>query len=260
MHSCLYEGTLRHRRRMPRPHVFRYRLYMSYLDLAELGSVFAGRWLWSTRGRNLVWLRRADYLGDPTVPLEEAVRARVESATGRRPCGAVRMLTHLRAWGWCFNPLTVYYCFDAGGALEAIVAEITNTPWGERRSHVLVPDPAAAAPGIHVRFAKDFHVSPFMPMEMDYDWHFGVPGERLGICMRNERAGRPVFDASLSLRRREISARTLAAALLRYPLMTARVSAAIYWQALRLWLKGVPFHVHPARRRGTPPSTTEAIP
>ncbi len=260
MHSCLYVGTLRHRRLLPRPHAFRYRLYMTYVDLAELDSVFAGRWLWSARGRNLSWLRRADYLGDPAVPLEEAVRARVAEVTGRRPTGAVRMLAHLRSFGWCFNPLTVYYCFDAAGALEAIVAEITNTPWGERRSHVLVPAAASPTPGVHARFRKDFHVSPFMEMQLDYDWHFGVPGERLEVCMRNERDGRLLFDAQLSLRRRAISGPSLAAALLRHPLMSVRVSAGIYWQALRLWLKGVPLHAHPGRRDAPDPPRTEAIP
>jgi uncharacterized protein len=257
MHSCVYLGSLTHRRLMPRVHAFRYRLLMLYLDLDELGSVFQGRWLWSIGRPNVAWLRRADYLGEPGVPLEEAVRRRVAEATGHRPTGAIRMLTHLRMFGHCFNPLTVYYCFDAAGRPEALVAEITNTPWNERHSYVLTaaagegtaPPACSPRPGeLRARFAKAFHVSPFMDMDMEYLWRFGAPDDDLEVYMSNRKSGRTIFDAHLELRRKEIGAAALARALLHWPPMTLKVHAGIYWQALRLWLKRVPVYAHPRAR------------
>jgi uncharacterized protein len=252
MHSALYTGRLRHRRFSPRKHRFSYRLFMMYVDLAELDEVFRGRWLWSVRRPALAWLRRADYLGDPAVPLDLAVRERVAVHTGVRPTGPIRMLTHLRYFGVGFNPVTFYYCFDAAGTrVESIVAEITNTPWNERHAYVLTEAEAQRdARVLRYRFAKEFHVSPFMPMEMNYDWRFGTPGQHLHVNMQSYRHGERVFDATLQLSRREISATALAQVLLTFPGMTARVLAGIYTQALRLWLKRIPFHAHPSR---TPP-------
>lgn len=249
MHSALYTGRLEHRRFAPRRHAFSYRVCLAWLDLAELDTVFQGRWFWSTHRPALAWLRRADYLGDPTVPLDEAVRQRVAAEGLPRPRGPIRMLTHLRSFGHCFNPVTFYYCHDATGTrIETIVAEITNTPWRERHSYVL-PAPAGAAPGqpLSFGFGKDFHVSPFMPMDIAYAWHFSIPGERLAVHMENRRADQRMFTATLNLRRREIGGRALAGALLRFPFATVRVLGAIYWQALRLWVKRVPFHPHPHR-------------
>jgi DUF1365 family protein len=247
MHSALYIGRLRHRRLAPRPHAFSYAIYMVWLDLAELDSVFRGRWFWSTRRRALAWFRRSDYLGDPAISLDEAVRTRVTQARGVRPTGPIRMLAQLRNYGHCFNPVVFYYCYDATDSrVESIVAEITNTPWRERHSYVL-PVAADAGAGNPLRFdlAKQFHVSPFMPMDLDYHWQFNVPGERLAVHMENRRDGNSIFDATLSLSRQPITGGSLAFVLLRFPLSTLRVVGAIYWQALRLWLKRLPLHVHP---------------
>ena len=260
MHSCLYLGTLSHRRFAPRAHAFRYRLFMMYLDLAELDQVFRGRWLWSVGRRNLAWLRRRDYLGNPDVPLDEAVRRRVFEATGRRPQGPVRMLTHLRSFGHCFNPLTVYYCFDAADRqLQFVVAEITNTPWSERHSYVI--DSATRKPGVEDvrgRIKKAFHISPFMEMALEYAWRFTRPHDELEIYMSNQQSGRTIFDAHLAMRRRAISAASLVWVLLRFPAMTVQVQAGIYWQAFRLWLKRIPVHPHPAAPAGTPPDGLSA--
>ena len=247
MHSALYTGSLRHRRFAPREHEFEYELAMAWIDLAELDHVFRGRWLWSAKRPALAWLKRSDYLGDPAKPLDGEVRDLVERETGVRPRGPVRLLTHLRTFGYCFNPVSFYYCYDEKDArVVAIVAEITNTPWKERHAYVLpARDTVSRGPALRFRFDKRFHVSPFMPMEMGYDWRFGRPGPTLAVHMENLSGGAKVFDATLSLERREISTATLAFALLRFPFATLRVSFAIHWQALRLWAKRIPFHDHP---------------
>ncbi|MEY4760524.1 MAG: hypothetical protein RLZZ200_380 [Pseudomonadota bacterium] len=244
MQSALYTGRVRHRRRVPRPHAFSYRITYVWLDLGELDEVFRGRWFWSTRRPALAWFRRADYLGDPSVPLDAAVRDRVEAATGRRPAGPVRMLTQLRNYGHCFNPVTFYYLYDpSGDSIDTIVAEITNTPWGERQSYVL---PVNGDGPFEFAFDKTFHVSPFMPMRQTYRWRFGEPAQDIAVHMDNLEDGQPVFDATLVLHREAITTGALARVLLRFPASTVRVLAAIYWQALRLWLKRIPFHPHPA--------------
>jgi len=248
VNSCVYKGTVRHCRHQPVRHGFRNRLFMLYLDLDELPGVFDGRWLWSARRPAPAWFRRADYLGDPDSSLAEAVRDRVEESLGRRPSGPIRLLTHLRYWGYAQNPVSFYYCFDpAGRELEAVAAEITNTPWGERHTYVVPATPEGGR--ARSRFAKSFHVSPFMPMDQDYDWLFTTPDQRLHVHMRNHRGGRRVFDATLSLRRFPLSGPVLAGCLLGHPWMTASVVAGIYWNALRLWLRGVPFHPHPGKGR-----------
>lgn len=246
MKSCLYEGVVWHARTAPRAHAFRYRVFMAYLDLAELPTVFDRYWCWSVRRPALAWFRRADYLGDERVPLDRAVRDLVQARTGRRPGGPIRMLAHLRYFGHCFNPVTFYYVFDADDTrVETLVAEITNTPWRERHAYVL---PARPDGTLAWNFAKEFHVSPFMPIAQHYDWCFGVPSTTLDVRMENHEAER-VFSAGMHLFRVPITAPALARALLRWPAMTVRVIAGIYWQALRLKLKGVPFFSHPATAR-----------
>jgi uncharacterized protein len=248
VHSCLYHGSVRHRRREPAAHAFSYQLALLYLDLDEVATVFAGRWFWSAgRKRAPVHWRREDHYGPPERDLRDCIRELVRDRAGIAARGPIRLLTHPRHFGYGFNPVSFYYCFDAtGGTLEAIVAEITNTPWGERHCYVL---PAASSrstdPHLRFRFRKDFHVSPFLPMDHDYDWCFSVPDSRLAVHMQNYSGGERVFEATLALERKPINGAALAAALARFPFMTGKVTAAIYWQALRLWLKRTPVFTHP---------------
>ena len=253
MRSAIYEGRVRHRRFTPVENSFRYRLFMVYLDLAELDDVFRGRWLWSARRLNVAYLRRRDHLGEPAVSIDEAVRDLVEQRLGTRPAGPIRLLTHLRYWGHCFNPVSLYYCYDPEGErVETIVAEVNNTPWHERHCYVLGGDLDEGSGTWHrYRFPKGFHVSPFMDMTVDYDWRFKEPGHKLNVHMIDidQGTGERVFDATLGLERREITGRTLARTLVAYPLMTVKVVTLIHWQALRLWRKGATFYVHPAKRK-----------
>ena len=246
--SALYRGRMRHRRHAPHPHAFGYPVAQLLLDLDEIDTLFAQRWLWSVGRRNLAEFRRSDYLGDPEQPLADAVRARITAALGRAPHGPIRLLTHLRYAGHVFNPVSFYYCYaDDGRTLDCIVAEITNTPWKERHAYVL-PVAAADASGraLAWEFDKQFHVSPFMAMDCHYRWRFTAPGDDLHVHMQVWRAGVRQFDADLILQRHPITARSLAGLLLRFPLMTVQVVAAIHWQALRLWLKRTPVHDHPS--------------
>jgi len=247
MESALYEGWVRHRRHAPRPHTFRYRLCLLWLDLAELDRVFARRWLWSVERSNLASFRRADHLGDPAVSLDEAVRQEVARQSGRRPEGPIRLLTHPRYFGYTVNPISLYYCYQANGeTLEAIVAEVTNIPWKERHIYVLPMERNQGSPERpHFRTPKALHVSPFMPMDLEYVWHLNRPGERLSLHLDDLQDGHKLFDATLDLRRRPLAGGSLVRALLRFPFMTGQVIFGIYWQALRLWLKGLPLFDHP---------------
>ena len=262
MRSAIYEGRVRHRRYQPVGHIFSYRLFMMYVDLDEVSTLFENRWCWSVDRTNLASFKRTDHVGDPHTPLDESIRQLVEARTGNRPTGPIRLLTHLRYFGYVFNPVSFYFCYDPSDEhVDTIVAEITNTPWGERHCYVLGPEDNRAC-GRRKRYQLDkvFHISPFIDMDVAYDWRFTEPTSQLAIHMENLREGKPFFDATMKLERREISGAALARVLIQYPMMTAKVIAAIHWQALKLWAKGVPFYVHPKKRKEPSPAATSQTP
>ncbi len=241
LRSALYEGVVTHHRFEPVEHRFRYRIVMTYVDLSEVDALCRRHPLWSVERANAVSFRRRDFWGDPDIPLDTAMRDLVEDRTGQRPAGAIGLLTHLRTWGWLFNPISVYYCFaPEGDTVESVVIEVTNTPWHERVAYVL---PGA---GTHV-VDKAMHVSPFLPMELKHRFVVGQPGTTLVLGADDQCGDRTVFAATLRLTRVTASRRELGRVLWRFPLMTVRVSLGIYRQAMHLRLKGVPFHPHPDR-------------
>jgi DUF1365 family protein len=238
--SCIYEGTISHRRREPR-HEFRHRLALAYVDLDELPTLLDGRLVSARPGA--ARFRRSDYLGEPRIPLADAVRDEVERQWGRRPLGPVRVLTQLRSFGHCFNPVSFYYCIDPRQEkIEALLAEVTNTPWRERHAYV-VPNGSGG-------FAKALHVSPFMAMDHAYFCRASTPSATLGVAIESRRRDRPVFDATLSLRRRELTNASLQRTTIRYPFQTVRVLSLIYWHALRLKLAGAQVFAHPPEVAG----------
>lgn len=245
--SALYEGEVIHRRMTPSPHAFRYRIAQLYIDFDELDALVRRRWLFSRDRSNVAALRRSDYLAPHTLSIPDAVRARIERETGIWPSGPVRMLAHWRYFGYVFNPVTFYYVFaDDGTTLAHVVAEITNTPWRERHAYVLEIEHAHCVGQMRRwSFPKSFHVSPFLPMDCNYRWALNTPSEALLVHMDVERHGEKAFDATMRLDRRSLTPAAFARVLWRFPLMTAQVTAAIYWQALRLWIRGTPLYAHP---------------
>lgn len=247
MQSCIYEGWVHHKRSSPIEHSFRNRIFLMYLDLDELDQVFSRHLFWSARKPALARFRRKDHLGDATQPLAESVRELVVESGRRRPTGSIRLLTHLRYFGYVMNPVSFYYCYDhENGRVETVVAEVNNTPWGERHCYVLDPDQFDDRSERRT-LPKEFHVSPFLPMDMEYRWRLSSPNSVLKVNLENLREGERYLQVSMSMKRREISTSSLSRALVFYPLMTYRVVASIYWQAFRLWMKRCPFFPHPKK-------------
>lgn len=250
MESCLYEGVVHHERLRPVNHRFRYRLFLSFLDLEEVPTLLRAGLL-SERRFAAACFRRADHFGDPRRPLAACVRDLVQQQTGTAPAGPIRLLTQLRTLGYYFSPLNLFFCLAGDGrTVEAIVAEVQNTPWLQRQCYVLWRgNQHGTGDELRYRHPKTFHVSPFMGMDVEYRWRTRPPGERLTVGIENAAGEEPLFRASLDLRRVPLSRDSQFAMLCRYPLMTARITAAIYLQAFHLWRMKCPYYPHPGHHK-----------
>lgn len=263
-HSRLAVGHLRHRRFVPRWHAFDYRVWMLWLDLDELPTLLTRTPGFGTRRGAIARFRREDYLAPHDLPLADAVRARLETELGSAPDGPIRMLSQVRLFGMLFNPLTLYYAYDRHDRLQAVLGEVTNTPWRERQVYACWVDPARHAH--RAEFDKKLHVSPFNPMDMRYRWRFNAPGtgtsttsfrpdaarrapadERLMMHMETRHEDALHFDATLTLTLKPATRAALVGELIKHPGMTLKTIVTIHWQALRLWLKRTPIHDHPGR-------------
>ena len=254
MQSAIYKGVVMHRRYRPKIHQFRYQLFMMYLDLDELPYLFEPYWLWSYEKSNWASFWRRDHIGSPSQSLSDYIRGFIQTEVGLKPTGPIRLLTHLRVFGYCFNPVSFYYIFNSADTeLEYIVAEVCNTPWGERHCYLLHAGNQETELKHSYRIQKKLHVSPFMTMDYEYQIQFSVPssepgsepGSELAITMRNFKNKSLDFEAKLILKRQEINSKNLTKILIKHPAMTLRIISAIYWQALKLFIKRVPFINHP---------------
>ncbi len=248
--SAIFTGQVAHQRFLPKKHGFQYKVFMLYVDLEELPTLFKPYIGWSLERLNIASFKRANYYGDANKPLKSEIFNLVKQQTGKAVTGPVRLLTNLSYFGYCFNPVSFYYCYAPDGeTLQAIVSHITNTPWGEDYAYVHDCEQLDENKAQHFSFKKDFHVSPFMPMDIDYQWQFKPSFEKHFVHMKNFQQSKEFFNATMSLKRLPINQRNLNSVLLRYPLMTLKVVGAIYWHALLLWLKRIPIHDHPAKQR-----------
>ena len=242
--SSLLVGRIMHQRLLPLSHGFRYPISMYRLDLDELPALDRGLRLFGVNRHRPVAFHDRDHLGAPDTGVRANIDSRLRAEGIVDPVSRVELVTQCRVFGYVFNPVSFFLCYSPDEALRAIVAEVHNT-FGEQHCYVLPAGSAGGDPpgdGPHTwHDKKTFHVSPFMTLDGTYRFQFSVTDDHLDVRIDLHRDGRPVFVSRLSLDRQPLTDIGLALALVRDPLSTIRVVAAIHWQAMRLWLKGMAY-------------------
>tara|TARA_Y100001970_G_C14203095_1_gene842338 strand:+ start:1146 stop:1904 length:759 start_codon:yes stop_codon:yes gene_type:complete len=243
--NFIYTGTIVHRRFTPFNHFFNYPLFMAFIDLDTVNSFLKKSWFWNVNKKALIAFHREDYHGKPDTDLSESVRETVYKSIGKEIKGPIRLLTHLRYFGYCFNPVSFYYCYDEmDSEVEVIMAEVTNTPWKERYPYV-IHEKYGKSHSLTANFEKKLHVSPFWGMDHEYEWMFTQPGKDLFVNMKNFKSNQKVFDATLKMKRMLFTKRELLKQVFRFPFITSVVVFRIHFQAFKLWIKKAQFFVHP---------------
>lgn len=244
--SAVYFGHVRHVRFRPMRHAFRYAVFSLYLDLDDIPALARRSRIFAHNGFGLLGFHDRDHGPGADTPLRPWVERHLHAAAIADADARIMLLCYPRILGYVFNPLSVYFCHGRDGALRALLYEVHNT-FGDRHVYLLrVRDAATGV--LHHRAKKALHVSPFLGMEAAYRFRTAPPDEALRLSILESDGQGALLYAALDGERRPLDDRTLARALLRYPLMTLKVIAAIHFHALRLWLKGARFH----RRPGPP--------
>ncbi|KTC87470.1 MULTISPECIES: DUF1365 domain-containing protein [Legionella] len=250
--NLIFTGEVRHRRFTPKTHQFSYKLFMFCFDIGDLPNSFKDIKQVSIEKFNWFSFRRINYLSHPEIPLDEYARQLVVAKFHTYPKGKIYLLTHLTCLGYCFNPISLYFIFDeTNQQLDYLIIEVTNTPWGEKHNYVLESSGKPKNDLYHYQFQKELHVSPFMAMNYEYQFNLKLNKREIIVHMENHIDGKKDFDATLRLKASAQKAPLFTKVFKRYPWITYKLAVAIYWQALKLWLKGVPFHFHPKRDKRT---------
>lgn len=234
-----------HRRFLPRPHRFRYRAFWLLIDLAELAALPRQLRLFSVNHFNLISLHETDHGDGSRTPLADQIARLLEAAGINPKGGTIQILCMPRILGYCFNPLSIYFFSEANGRLAAVLYQVHNT-FGQRHTYVM---PAGSDSGtIHQNCKKGFYVSPFLDMGLRYDFSLRRPGDRVAVSICASEENHRVMTACASGVRSQLTDGALLRVFMAIPFLTLKVTAAIHWEALRLWLKGVRL-----RRRPAPP-------
>lgn len=244
MNSGIYSGTVRHQRYSPKQHRFSYPLYMLALDIDELSALDASCRFFACERFAPLSFRRRDYLDASKRPLKSVLLEKVRELGGDCGCiDRVVMVCQVRCFGVYFSPINLFFCYSGVTAVYTLV-EVNNTPWLERHFYLVdLNEPEITD--------KHFHVSPFMPMAMQYHWRLKAPDlNRLDKPMLvhiEAHQQHKVFDATMILKGKPLNNNSLALALRQWPIMTAQIVRGIYWQAFKLFIKSIPLHAHPRR-------------
>lgn len=245
MNSSIYTGWVRHRRYQPKSHAFKYDMFLLSLDLDELSQGIKFGWLFRVEQWALLSFRHKDYLGGEGKLTRDKVWNLITKLGGENHHGKVVMLGQLRCFGVYFSPVNFYYCHDAKGELQYLLAEVSNTPWGERHCYLVEPKQNSLTD-------KVFHVSPFMNEAMHYRWRFTSLNPQLYLNIENITEGNErLFDATIVMNQQKLTAKNLVKNLIRIPAMTVKTMLGIHWEAVKLYVKGVPYVTYVKKQKET---------